>query len=266
MTAASRRTFLGLLAAGALPVTLPRTALAADRYPSNTALYADPELVEGIDYARRSRRHQVFDDSLDQHFPLPGTVVLAPHGGGIEGGTSELCHAVAGYHPASLAPLDGPQLDFWMFEGVRPTDNGELHVTSTHCDDPVALSLVGGSQRAVALHGCSPGQLNLPTGARAVLAGGRDEQFRTLLLDRLRAAGFTAVDGVDHPTLSGRDAANITNRTLTGAGAQLELTTGLRDAMFANNTRPERRNTTTQVFWDFVGAVRGAIGTVAQSG
>ncbi|WP_211305392.1 poly-gamma-glutamate hydrolase family protein, partial [Crossiella equi] len=54
--------------------------------------------------------------------------------------------------------------------------------------------------------------------------------------------------------------------TLTGAGAQLELTTGLRDAMFANNTRPERRNTTTQVFWDFVGAVRGAIGTVAQSG
>lgn len=262
---ASRRVFLGLAALTAFPLALPRPALAADRYPSNTALYADPELVEGIDYARRYRRHERFDDSLTQLIPFPGTTIIAPHGGAIEGGTSELCHAVAGYHPGTLQPTapHGPRHDLWMFEGIRPSDNAELHVTSTHCDDPVARSLCAGAQRALGLHGCSPDQLGLPAGARAVLVGGRDEALRQALLTRLRAAGFQALDGNGHPTLSGQDPANIANRTLRGAGGQLELTAGLRDAMFAINTRPERRNTTTQVFWDFVSAVRVALADVS---
>ncbi|WHT18388.1 poly-gamma-glutamate hydrolase family protein [Crossiella sp. CA-258035] len=264
MSTASRRAFLGLVAATAIPAAAARPASAADKYPSNTALYADPGLVEGIDYARRYRRHEQFDDSLTQKFPFPGTTILAPHGGGIEAGTSELCHAVAGYHPGTLqpAPEAGPRHDLWMFEGIRPTHNAELHVTSAHCDDPVALSLCAGARRALGLHGCSPAQLGLPEGAWAVLVGGRDEPFRRALLTRLGAAGFQVVDGAVHPTLSGQEPANIANRTLRGAGGQLELTTGLRDAMFTINTRPERRNTTTLVFWNFVAAVRVAIADV----
>ena len=68
----------------------------------NSELYADPRLVEGVDYARRHRRHERFDDSLERTGELPKTVILAPHGGGIERGTSELCLAVAGYHPTNL--------------------------------------------------------------------------------------------------------------------------------------------------------------------
>ena len=35
----------------------------AERYCSNTELYQDPELAEGVDYGRRHRRHELFDDS-----------------------------------------------------------------------------------------------------------------------------------------------------------------------------------------------------------
>ena len=103
----------------------------------NTELYADPDLAEGIDWARRFRIHERFDDSPARTAEGPRTVILAPHGGGIERGTSELCLAVAGYHPANLpiTPPAGVTYDYWMFEGIRPDDNKDLHVTSTGCDD-----------------------------------------------------------------------------------------------------------------------------------
>src|SRR5215207_4035760 len=108
------------------------TGTTTDLYPSNTALYADPGLVEGVDYARRSRRHERFDNQLTGGCAIARTTVIAPHGGGIEPGTSELCLAVAGYHPATLdaTPPGGVTFDYWMFEGLRRTGNGDLHVTS----------------------------------------------------------------------------------------------------------------------------------------
>jgi phage replication-related protein YjqB (UPF0714/DUF867 family) len=59
---------------------------------------------------------------------------------------------VAGYHPANLpiTPPAGVTYNHWMFEGVRPDDNAALHVTSTGCDDPVAVSLCAGSLNALA--------------------------------------------------------------------------------------------------------------------
>ena len=79
-------------------------------FEKNSQLYASPNLTEGVDYARRHRRHERVDDSLARAGELPKTVILAPHGGGIEPGTSELCLAVAGYHPANLpmVPPAGP--------------------------------------------------------------------------------------------------------------------------------------------------------------
>jgi hypothetical protein len=71
----------------------------------NSELYAAPSLAEGVDYARRHRRHERFDDTLARTDDVPKTTILAPHGGGIEPGTSELCLAVAGYHPASLPQI-----------------------------------------------------------------------------------------------------------------------------------------------------------------
>jgi phage replication-related protein YjqB (UPF0714/DUF867 family) len=260
VTTANRRTILALVAL-AVPSVRALTSDAApapDRYPSNTALYADPDLAEGVDYARRYRRHEMFDDSISQRYAFPKTAIVAPHGGGIEVGTSELCLAVAGYHPASLA-MTAPAYDYWMFEGLRPSDNDELHVTSTHCDDPVARSLCGGSLNALGLHGCTPSQAGLPQDAQAALVGGRDGAFKRYLLEELAGKGFQAVDAAGRGSLDGDEPDNIANRTLLRMGGQLEITTPLRAAMFGVNTRPQRKNTTTQVFWDFVAGTRSAL-------
>jgi phage replication-related protein YjqB (UPF0714/DUF867 family) len=256
----TRRGFLGLAVVAAV-ASRGSAAVAADRYPSNTALYADSSLVEGVDYSRRYRRHEWFDDDLSQRYGVRRTAILAPHGGGIETGTSELCLAIAGYHPAGLAPTPagGPVHDYWMFEGLRSTGNGDLHVTSTNCDDPVARALAGGSLNAVGLHGCTAAQAGLPDGTQAVLVGGGNDTFKTKLLTRLGAAGIRAIDAASVSELNGDEPTNIANRTLLGAGAQLELTTSLRLAMFGTNTRADRKSTTLPLFWSFTAATRAAI-------
>ena len=238
-----------------------RATATSDTYPSNTALYSDPNLEEGVDYARRYRRHELFDDSPPAVGGVARTTIIAPHGGGIEFGTSELCLAIAGYHPASLAvtPAAGVTYDYWMFEGVRASNNGELHVTSTNCDDGVALSLCAGALNALALHGCTTSQAGLPDGAEAVLVGGRNASLKLRLLEELASAGFSAIDAVDHDSINGDEPTNIANRTLLGMGGHLEITGPLRSAMFGVNTLAERKNTTTQVFWDFVAACRNAV-------
>jgi phage replication-related protein YjqB (UPF0714/DUF867 family) len=227
----------------------------------NTELYAAPGLAEGVDYARRHRRHERFDDTLGRTDDVPRTTILAPHGGGIEPGTSELCLAVAGYHPANLpqVPPAGVTYDYWMFEGVRERDNAELHVTAVGCDDGVAVSLCAGSLNALALHGFQPGPPDMSEDDRVVLAGGRNTILREYLLEGLRRAGFDARDAGQHGELDGDAECNIVNRTLLGMGAQLELSTPLRAAMFTEHTRSRRKHTTTQLFWTFVAVCRDAL-------
>ncbi|MFB7796714.1 MULTISPECIES: poly-gamma-glutamate hydrolase family protein [unclassified Streptomyces] len=261
----SRRTVLTALAAAPALVgagsSLAQAASTGDTYPSNTAMYADSSLVEGTDYGRRYRRHAMEDNSLTDRYDFGRTTVIAPHGGGIETGTSELCLAIAGYHPADLSvtPAGGPVHDYWMFEALRSSDNGVMHVTSIHCDDTVARSLCAGSLNVLSLHGCTPSQAGLEAGARAVLVGGLNTTLKQYLLGAFKTAGIRAVDAVGEEELAGVSPQNIVNRTLLGMGAQLEITTDLRAAMFGVNTRAGRKTSTTQVFWDFVAAVRTAI-------
>jgi phage replication-related protein YjqB (UPF0714/DUF867 family) len=230
-------------------------------YATNSELYADPNLTEGIDWARRFRRHERFDDSPARTAEATRTVVLAPHGGGIERGTSELCLAVAGHHPANLpiTPPAGVTYDYWMFEGVREGGNADLHVTSTGCDDLLAVLLCAGALSALSLHGFKPENVGLPAGKQVVLVGGADDLLRPLLLDALDDVHLPVEDAGTHGEVNGDKRCNIVNRTLRGKGAQLELSEPLRDTMFGDNTRPGRKHTTTQVFWTFVSACRDAL-------
>jgi phage replication-related protein YjqB (UPF0714/DUF867 family) len=75
----------------------------------------------------------------------------------------------------------------------------------------------------------------------------------------LRQADFDARDAGQHGELNGDAKCNIVNRTLLGMGAQLELSTALRDAMFTQHNRPRRKHTTTQLFWTFVAVCRDAL-------
>ncbi|MDT0450784.1 poly-gamma-glutamate hydrolase family protein [Streptomyces hesseae] len=289
MRSTSRRSVLAGLAAAAVAVpatgALPARAYAADTasgdelFASNTALYDSPLFQEGTDWARRYRRTGL--DTVPGHSRAtpPLTSVIAPHGGNLEKGTSELCLAIAGYAPED--PLtrygdSGPAYDYWMFD-VLATESGrvtQLHVTSTHCDDPAALAIVGGSRYTVSLHGCkNPGGSGTQN---LVQIGGRDATLKKLLQQLLRDRLGNDVT-VTLPTggLDGDEPLNICNRTYGGAGAQLEISTDLRRAMFGDFSSPAARaatygrsaDGTAAHYWDgFVTAVREAIARREKSG
>ncbi|MHB9858394.1 poly-gamma-glutamate hydrolase family protein [Streptomyces sp. YIM S03343] len=258
-------------------------AAAADQYASNSELYTRTADKEGTDWMRRFRigaPTPVTDNARSTSSPLGSTAVLAPHGGGIEAGTSELCMAVAGYtpfdadtDPASAAVTGEPQRDYWMFEALA--NSAAQHVTSTHCDDPAALAVCADNLYAVSLHGSSD------TTTRTISIGGRDERLKRNLLAAFTKYGLTspatnadwdvtvAFAGATDP-INGDDPANIVNRTRTAAGAQLELSTALRKAMFGDFSGGAKRRATAGVpstdspyadhFWNaFVSAVREAV-------
>ncbi|WP_434597986.1 poly-gamma-glutamate hydrolase family protein [Streptomyces sp. A5-4] len=274
MTTTSRRTVLTALAtatvAGPLSVlgaTAAHATGANDLYDSNTDLYAKLAGKEGTDFSRRYKRHEQVDSDQKAAVAYGRTAVLALHGGGIEGGTSELCLGVAGYDPATLAAKGGPAYDYWMFEGIRSTNNGELHVTSKNCDDKVALSVAAANLNVVSLHGCTAAQAGAPsTRPEAVVVGGLNGTLKTYLHQALRATGFQTIDGSTEPDLAGIDPSNICNRTLLSRGAQLELTTELRKSMFTVNTIAGRATSTTPVYTGFIAAVRTAIARLETSG
>ncbi|MEU3839419.1 poly-gamma-glutamate hydrolase family protein [Streptomyces sp. NPDC028635] len=287
----SRRTVLASVAAVAAAVpTLNAVvgngatpAAAADQYSSNTNLYTLTADKEGTDWMRRFRigaPAQITDNARTTSNPVNSTAVIAPHGGGIEAGTSELCMAIAGYTPfdyntdPSTAAVPGEtQRDYWMFEALA--NSSSQHVTSTHCDDPAALAVTTANLYAVSLHGFDD------TTVKKINIGGRDERLKRNLKAAFTKYGLTSntgnadwevtvvFAGATDP-INGDDPANIVNRTRTGAGAQLEMSTALRKAMFGDFSGASKRRTTAGVpstdspyadrFWNgFVGAVREAI-------
>ena len=170
----------------------------------------------------------------------PGTtVVIAPSGGGIEPGTSEIAEAIA-----------GDDLLFYAFEGIKSTGSGDLHITSTRFDEPRCIALVTVSPRAICVHGEG-------SGGQVVFLGGRELGMRTRLCNSLMASGFTVETHPD-PELQGCHKANICNRGRNGRGVQLESSKGLRRSFFHSLSR-SGRETKTERFDRFVAAVRQAI-------
>ena len=166
-----------------------------------------------------------------------GIVVAAPHGGGIEPGTSEIAQTIAaGEH------------SFYGFEGLKLSGNGRLHLTSTRFDEPIGLSAIRQAEAVLAIHGCR----ELRT---IIYAGGLDLESRRTITNALHLAGFTV--GV-HASLGGTDPRNLCNRGNRGAGVQLEISSGLRRLMFEDLSRWGRQKT-TPVFHRFVNALREAI-------
>jgi phage replication-related protein YjqB (UPF0714/DUF867 family) len=163
----------------------------ADRYRNFVDLAAHEK--EDLDFRIRSN---------ERHGQA---VVIAPHGGGIEPGTSELADAIA-----------GADLSFYAFEGMKAKGNRVLHITSSHFDERLKpLALVAASPAVVALHG----ELDCPD--QVVFLGGLDKELGKRIRSALEAAGF-AVRIHDDPNLQGVDKNNICNRGSSGRGVQLE--------------------------------------------
>jgi phage replication-related protein YjqB (UPF0714/DUF867 family) len=166
-------------------------------------------------------------------------VVIAPHGGSIEPGTSELAEAIA-----------GDDLSFYVFEGIKKANNRDLHVTSTNFDEPQCLACVGAADLVVAVHGEESTE-------EFLLVGGLDKARIQLLRNTLQRSRF-CVETDGRPGLQAFHQKNICNQGRQRAGLQLELSAGLRQSFFESLTRVGRQ-TRKQRFYDFVDAVRAAI-------
>jgi phage replication-related protein YjqB (UPF0714/DUF867 family) len=167
------------------------------------------------------------------------TVIVAPHGGAIEPGTSEVAKQVA-----------DNDLSLFIFEGIKPKSNKRLHITSTNFDEPRCVELVQASDTVVAIHGEGSNELS-------VFIGGRDDELCAQLKAVLERCGFT-VKPHGNPDLHGLAAENICNRGRHGVGVQLELSSGLRQTFFRSLTPSGRKNPTDELF-RFAAAIRESL-------
>lgn len=69
-------------------------------------------------------------------------LVMAPHGGKIEPGTSEIAEAIA-----------STDFSFYSFEGLKPTGNSLLHIESHLYDEPRAIRAIKKADIVISIHG-----------------------------------------------------------------------------------------------------------------
>jgi phage replication-related protein YjqB (UPF0714/DUF867 family) len=165
----------------------------------------------------------------------PGNpLIIAPHGGRIESVTSDIAKIAA-----------GEDFGFYLFEGLRSSGNGRLHITSSHFDEPTALRMAARASVIVAIHGRQD-----MDDAETVYMGGLDHSLAEAISERLNSAGFRSRTD-DHP-FPGKNRFNICNRGGTRAGAQLEIPHTLRRHLGESGNR--------NLLTDFTRAIRAGIG------
>ncbi len=155
--------------------------------------------------------------------PDSPVLIVAPHGGSIEVGTSELAASIA-----------GDEHSLFTFDGLKQEwgPNRDLHITS-HCfDHPHCLALVARSSVTLGIHGCQ--------GEARIFVGGLDTDLTALLTQRLNEAGFPA-SREGHRYLA-RNPLNICNRGRRARGAQLEFTLDFRQPAVRERIAPVVRD------------------------
>ena len=168
-------------------------------------------------------------------------VIVAPHGGAIEPGTSEVAKEVAS-NDLSLA----------IFEGIKPKGNNRLHITSTNFDEPRCVELVKDSDAVIVIHGEGSAELS-------VFLGGKDKKLGVQVKAALERNGY-AIKTHENSNLHGLNEANICNLGRQGVGVQLELSSGLRQTFFQSLTAKGRKKPTDELV-KFAAAVREGLHT-----
>jgi phage replication-related protein YjqB (UPF0714/DUF867 family) len=165
--------------------------------------------------------------------------IVAPHGGGIEPGTSEIAKSIA-----------GEDLTCYCFEGIKNKENKKyLHITSTNFDEPKCIEVCKKSDTVVAIHGADGDD-------EIVFIGGLNEKLKNRIIEKLKEDGFDAQE--DTTNHLGQDNKNICNKGVLKEGLQLEISNGLRKKMFRGLKRNDRKFT-TEVFDKFKKSIRSVL-------
>jgi phage replication-related protein YjqB (UPF0714/DUF867 family) len=159
-------------------------------------------------FAELKRAEPVLAWRIRQHIRRKSPVlIIAPHAGRIERGTSALAALIA-----------GSSYNLYLFEGRKPRgENQTLHITSHHFDEPQAVALAARCTTVLGVHGCR--------GIWTIYVGGRDLALRAKLAAALAETGIDVK--ANGPKFKAERPLNICNRGATGRGAQIELTLDL---------------------------------------
>ncbi|MFB4162349.1 poly-gamma-glutamate hydrolase family protein [Alteribacillus sp. JSM 102045] len=166
--------------------------------------------------------------------------ILAIHGGGIEPGTSEVAKGLA--HQINDS--------YYLFEGIKPTNNLILHINSKNFDEPIGREIAQNSVSALSIHGYHGDET-------IIYVGGRNREYKEMIRSSLQKRGFQVEDAPDE--IAGTSKNNIVNDNQLKKGAQLELTAGLRKSFFENHdwSRKNRENT-TDIYDQFIDGLKEA--------
>ncbi|MBK9144681.1 MAG: poly-gamma-glutamate hydrolase family protein [Candidatus Melainabacteria bacterium] len=202
-----------------------------DFYADLYSLKAD--LKQGIDYVIYCRPGK------------SGVTVVAPHGGNIESGTSELARAIA-----------GNEHNLFDFVFMNGSFRSRGHVTSTNFMDERLASLLSRSRICVSLH-------RMRDRHHRIYLGGRNRELKELASERLCAMGF--ITELEPPRLKGVDKRNFVNLA-SERGLQVEIPVPVAEALLPGVSEYARsasvyrlRRKTSPSFQAFVFAIRSAV-------
>ena len=165
--------------------------------------------------------------------------IIAPHGGDIEPGTSEIAKSIA-----------DKDLTYYCFNGIKLKENKKyLHITSTNFDEPHCAEICKISDTIVAIHGANGDD-------EIVYVGGLNENLKHKIIEKLKDDGFDARE--DTTNHSGQDSKNICNKGILKKGLQLEISNGFRKKMFKGLNRNDREHP-TEVFDKFIKSIRSVL-------
>lgn len=162
--------------------------------------------------------------------------IVAPHGGRIEHGTSQIARGIAGDEHAC-----------YCFEGLKPLSH-DLHITSNRFDEPQALNLVSSVDVVLTVHGAYGKKPH-------VYFGGLHEELKIELIEVLVSEGFHA-EPDPSPTRQGKGETNICNRGKLKKGVQIEMTQGFRKSLFDEPDYNHTEWRPNDHYFRFIGAIR----------
>ena len=144
---------------------------------------------------------------------------LAPHGGVIEPGTSEIAKALA-----------GDQFSYYTFESLKKPGNIDLHITSSHFNEPQALEMASKSKVVVTVHG-----YGWDENGECIMVGGLDNDLAKKIKIKFKKVGYEVKSSVK--MFNGTSPRNICNHGRSKQGIQLEINLILRKNLIKNKDK-----------------------------
>jgi len=172
------------------------------------------DIYDNFDEMHQNEGEEAYEIALhDRQSPV---TIVAPHGGNIELGTTELAQLIA-----------GETFNFYSFIAHKDQDSADLHITSHNFDEPLCLALLKRSQQVITVHG-------FKFDRAMIYLGGLNHELKIQIRQALLAESLPVAD--DHPKYQGIHPDNICNRSLSGMGVQLEISRHLRGCTQARKT------------------------------